>query len=270
MRTPRLAGLGIATMATAAIALAGCDSTSPSGSASAPASGAPTASASASLAPADPAAVDALTKATSQLGTTSFKMTATSGSGFKLTGAVDPAQSAGTAELSASGPNAELNIKTLLSGQDLYLQVPGFTKAGTWTHVDVARLPEGANVGLRPGQLDPVNTSKLLSSATDVRSTGPNAYAGTLDLTKAVGLAGVSQVTIDESGAQAQRVPFTATTDDQGRLSELTIEIPAVNGQAAQPLKVLYSDYGAPVTVTKPSAAEITEAPDSLYSSLGS
>ncbi|WP_250027510.1 hypothetical protein [Paractinoplanes maris] len=272
MRTPRLAGLGIATMATAAMALAGCDAGTPSGSASAPASaaGSAPASAPASASAADPAAVDALTKATSQLGTTSFKMTATSGAGFKLTGAVDPAQSVGTAELNASGPNAQLSIKTLLAGQDLYLQVPGFTKAGTWTHVDVARLPEGVNVGLRPGQLDPVNTSKLLSSATDVRSTGTGAYAGTLDLTKAVGLAGVSQVTIDESGAQAQKVPFTATTDDQGRLSELTIEIPAVNGQAAQPLKVLYSDYGVPVSVTKPTAAEVTEAPDSLYKSLGS
>ena len=270
MRTPRFAGLGIATMATAALALAGCDSTAPSGSASAPASAPATATASASIGAADPAAVEALTKATSQLGTTSFKMTATSGSGFKLTGAVDPAQGVGEAALNATGPNAELSIKTLLAGQDLYLQVPGFTKAGTWTHVDVARLPEGANVGLRPGQLDPVNTSKLLSSATDVRSTGANAYAGTLDLTKAVGLAGVSQVTIDESGAQAEKVPFTATTDDQGRLSELTIEIPAVNGQAAQPLKVLYSDYGAPVSVTKPAAAEVTEAPDSLYNSLGS
>ncbi|WP_250001990.1 hypothetical protein [Actinoplanes sp. M2I2] len=271
MRTPRLAGLGIATMATAAMAIAGCDSgtssgTAPSGAASAPVS----APASASVSAADPAAVEALTKATSQLGTTSFKLNATSGEGFKLTGAVDPAQGVGTAELSATGPNAQLNIKTLLAGQDLYLQVPGFTKAGTWTHVDVSRLPEGVNVGLRPGQLDPVNTSKLLSSSTDVRSTGPNAYAGTLDLTNAVGLAGVSQVTVDQTGAQAQKVPFTATTDDQGRLSEMTVEIPAVNGQAAQPLKVVYSDYGTPVSVAKPAAAEVTEAPDSLYKSLGS
>ena len=172
-------------------------------------------------------------------------------------------------DVAASGPNAQLTVKTLLVGQDLYLQVPGITKAGTWTHVDVSRLPEGANVGLRPGQIDPVNTSKLLGSATDVHSTGGNSYAGTLDLTKAVGLAGVSQVTVDQTGAQAQRVPFTAGLDSQGRLAELTVQVPAVGGQAAQPLDVLYSDYGAPVTVTKPAASEVTEAPDNLYSSLG-
>ncbi|MBM2621182.1 hypothetical protein JIG36_37340 [Actinoplanes sp. LDG1-06] len=262
--------MGLAAMATAAITLAGCGdggSAAPGASASAPGAGV-TASASGSAA--DPAAVEALTKATSQLGTTSFKVTASSGPGFKLTGQVDPAQGVGTADLAATGPNAEVSVKTLLAGQDLYLQVPGITKAGTWTHVDVARLPEGANVGLRPGQIDPVNTSNLLSSSTDVHATGGNAYAGTLDLTKAIGLAGVSQVTIDESGAQAQKVPFTAGLDDQGRLAELTVQIPAMNGQAAQPLEVLYSDYGVPVTVTKPAASEVTEAPDSLYTSLGS
>ncbi len=266
MRTPRLAGLGLATMATAALALTGCDGGGATSGASAPASADGSTPASASAA--DPAAVDALTKATSQLGTTSFKVTATSGTGFKLTGAVDPAQGLGSADLAASGPNAQLTVKTLLAGQDLYVQIPGVTKTGTWTHVDVSRLPEGVNLGLRPGQIDPVNTSKLLSSSTDVQSTGGNAYAGTLDLANAVGLAGVSQVTVDET--QAQKVPFTAGLDDQGRLAELTVQIPAVNGQAAQPLEVLYTDYGVPITVTKPAAAEVTEAPDSLYTSLGS
>src|SRR5690242_18436633 len=103
MRTPRLAGLGLATTATVALALAGCDGGgSTTSGASAPVSAGASAGASASAA--DPAAVEALTKATSQLGTTSFKVTATSGTGFKLTGAVDPAQSNGTAELTAKGP----------------------------------------------------------------------------------------------------------------------------------------------------------------------
>ena len=261
MRTPRLAGLGLATMAAAAFAAAGCDNGAITPSASAP----PPTSTASSASAADPAAVSALSKATALLGTTSFKVTATSGAGFKLTAAVDPPGGNGTAELSASGPNAEVGIKTLLIGQDLYAQVPGITKAGTWTHVDVSRLPEGANIGLRPGQLDPVGTANLLGTSTDVHATGGNSYAGTLDLTKAAGLAGLSQVTIDGYGAAASNVPFTAGLDAQGRLTELTVKLPQ-----GDPIEVLYSDYGAPVTVTKPAAAEITEAPDSFYSSLGS
>ena len=267
MRKPRLAGLGFAMIATAAFAVAGCDNggdATPSANAPAPST------AASSTGAADPAAVSALAAATAQLDSTSFKITATSGGGFKLTGAIDAPNGVGTAQVTASGPNAEIRVKTLLIDQDLYVQVPGITKAGTWTHVDGARLPAGANVGLRPEQIDPVNTANLLSSTTDVHSTGARSYAGTLDLTKAAGVAGLNQVTIDSYGDAAQNVPFTAGLDEQGRLSVLTIDLPAVNGQKAQPLEVLYTDYGAPVNAKRPAAGQITEAPDDLYDSLGS
>jgi hypothetical protein len=42
-----------------------------------------------------------------------------------------------------------------------------------------------------------------------------------------------------------------------------------VNGQQSQPLEVLYTDYGTPVTAERPAAAQITEAPDNLYTTLG-
>jgi hypothetical protein len=267
MRTPRLAGLGLVTLAAAALAVAGCDNGNASTSSTTGAPAPSTAASSASAA--DPAAVAALSAATAKLGTSSFKITATSGSGFKLTGAIDAPKGVGTAQLTASGPNAELNVKTLLLGQDLYVQIPGITKAGTWTHLDVSKLPAGANVGLRPGQIDPVNTADLLGSTTDVHATGANSYAGTLDVSKAVGLAGVDQATIDGYGSAAQNVPFTAGLDDQGRLSVLTIELPAVNGQKAQPIEVLYTDYDTTVNAQRPAASQITEAPDDLYKSLG-
>ena len=268
MRTPRLAGLGLASMAAVAFAVTGCaaDSGATPG-ASAPAADTPSASASAGNA--DPAAAAALATAAAKLGTTSFKVTMTSGPGFKMTGMMDAPNGTGTADLVATGPNTEITVKTLLVGQDLYLKVPGVTKGDTWTHVDVSRLPEGANVGLRPGQIDPANTAKLLTSTTDVRQVDPRSYQGTLDLTKAAGVAGVDPTLVKTWGAQAQNVPFTAGLDEQGRLSALTIQLPAVEGQQAQPLEVLYTDYGIKVTAQKPAAAEITEAPDSLYTSLG-
>jgi hypothetical protein len=267
MRTPRLAGLGLVTMATAALAVAGCDNGSSSATSTASAPAPSTAASSASAA--DPAAVSALSAATAKLGTSSFKITATSGAGFKLTGAIDAPKGVGTAELKASGTNAEINVKTLLIDQDLYVQIPGITKAGTWTHLDVSKLPAGADVGLKPGQIDPVNTANLLGSTTDVHSTGSNSYAGTLDISKAVGLAGVNQATIDGYGSAAQNVPFTAGLDAQGRLSELTIDLPAVNGQKAQPIDVLYTDYDTTVDAQRPAASQITEAPADLYKSFG-
>ncbi|MET0491703.1 MAG: hypothetical protein ABW000_01100 [Actinoplanes sp.] len=255
-------------MAAVALAVSGCaaDGDAAPG-ASAPATAAP--SASGDVGPADPAAAAALASATSALGTTSFKITVTSGPGLKLVGLMDAPNSTGTGTLTSSSQNTEIEVKTLIVGQDLYLQVPGITKGSTWTHVDVSRLPEGANVGLRPGQIDPANTSQLLTSTTDVQQVDSRSYKGTLDLTKAAGVAGVDQASIKTWGDQAQDVPFTAGLDEQGRLSALTIQLPAVSGQQSQPLEILYTDYGTKVDAKKPAASEITEAPDSLYSSLG-
>ena len=269
MRTPRLAGLGLASMAAVAFAVTGCTA----GKDATPSAGAPTAaetpSASAGAGNADPAAAASLATATAALGTSSFKITMTAGPGLKLTGLMDAPNGTGTADLTATGPNTEINVKTLLVGQDLYLKVPGVTKGTTWTHVDVSRLPEGANVGLRPGQIDPANTAQLLTSTTDVRQVDSRSYAGTVDLTKAAGVAGVDQTLVKTWGAQAQNVPFTAGLDEQGRLSALTIQLPAVEGQQAHPLEVLYTDYGITVDAQKPAATEVTEAPDGLYTSLG-
>ncbi|GLY03530.1 MULTISPECIES: hypothetical protein [Actinoplanes] len=270
MRTPRLAGLGLA-VATAAFAVAGCstDGTAEpatSTSAAGPSTGtgpAPSSSA------ADPEAVKALSNATAALGTTSFKLTTTAGAGFKLTAAIDAPNSKGTADISATGANTDLTVKSLLIGQDLYAQIPGITKDATWTHLDMSRLPDGANVGLRPGRIDPVATADLLGSSTDVHAAGVREYAGTVDLTSVTNVAGLDSVTIDGYGPAAQRVPFTAGLDDQGRLSVLTLRLPAVEGRQAEPIEALYTGYGDPVTAERPAASAIVEAPENVYTALG-
>jgi hypothetical protein len=268
MRTPRLAGLGLAA-ATAAFAVVGCTA---QGTPATSASSTPGTTSSSSVAPsssADPAAVKALSDAAAALGNTSFKMTMTSGPGFQLTANMDAPHGNGTAEMIAKGANTSLTVKTLLFGQDLYAQIPGITQGTTWTHLDMARLPDGASIGLKPGQVDPANTAQLLGATTDVQKSGEGSYSGTLDLTKAAGVAGINKVTIDGYGAEAQRVPFEALLDQEDRLQQLTLRLPAVDNREAQPLVIKYSDYGQPVTAERPAAAQITEAPDSVYQALG-
>jgi len=255
-------------MATVTFAAAGCSADDgatpgPSGAATS------TPSSAASSSAADPAAASALASATAALGTQSFKMTLTAGPGVKLEALIDAPGNKGTGTLNITGSNTDIKVKSLLVVQDLYVQVPGITKAGTWTHVDVSRLPAGANVGLRPGQIDPVNTQKVLTSTTDVQQVDSRSFKGTLDLTKVAGITGVDPSAVTTWGAAAKDVPFTAGLDDQGRLSALTIQLPAVNGQQAQPLDVLYTDYGTKVTAERPAAGDVLEAPDNLYTSLG-
>ncbi|GIF09850.1 hypothetical protein [Actinoplanes siamensis] len=265
MRTTRLTGIGLA-VASAAFAVAGCSTAdgtpATSASGSADVSAAPSSSA-------DPAAVRALSDAAAKLGNTSFKMTMTNGAGFDLTADVDPVKGNGNADLTAKGTNTSLTVKTLLLGQDLYARIPGVTTGDTWTHLDIARLPEGADIGLKPGQIDPANTAELLGATTDVRQAGEGSYGGTLDLTKAAGVAGISKVTVDGYGADAQRVPFEATLDQQDRLDTLTLRLPAVDNRETQPLVVKYSDYGQTVTAQQPPSGQISEAPDSVYQALG-
>ncbi len=265
MRTRRLAGLWLGVLATVALAVAGCSSDGGSSGTTATA----TPSSAPSSGAANPSASNALASAAAALDDTSFKITITSGPGVNLTGLIDAPNHKGTATLKLTGPNAEVRVKTLLVDQDLYVQVPGITKAGTWTHVDVSRLPEGANTGLRPGQVDPANTAKLLTSTTDVQQVDSRSYKGTLDLTKVAGVTGADQVTVQSWGASASQVPFTAGLDDQGRLSALTIQPPAVNGKTSPPIEVLYTDYGTTVDAQRPPASKITEAPANLYKSLG-
>jgi hypothetical protein len=269
MRTRRLTGSTLGVLTAVALTVSGCtaDGTATPASSASATGGTPSAPSSSGAA--DPAAAAALGQAASTLGTTSFKVTLTSGPGLRVTGLVDAPGGKGTAELVATGTSTEVTVKTLLVGQDLYVQVPGVTKAGTWTHVDVSRLPEGANIGLRPGQIDPANTARLLTSTTDVRQVDSRSYAGTLDLTQAAGLTGIDKVTIEGYGAAAQNVPFTAGLDEQGRLSALTIQLPPVNGQQSRPLEVLYTEYGVPVTAEMPPASTVVEAPDDLYKILG-
>ena len=255
-------------MATVTFAAAGCSADDgatpgPSGAATS------TPSSAASSSAADPAAASALASATAALGTQSFKMTLTAGPGVKLEALIDAPGNKGTGTLNITGSNTDIKVKSLLVVQDLYVQVPGITKADTWTHVDVSRLPAGANVGLRPGQIDPVNTQKVLTSTTDVQQVDSRSFKGTLDLTKVAGITGVDPSAVTTWGAAAKDVPFTAGLDDQGRLSALTIQLPAVNGQQAQPLDVLYTDYGTKVTAERPAAGDVLEAPDNLYTSLG-
>ena len=266
MRTPRLAGLGLGMMATVALAVAGCanDSALPSTGASADSPSTP-----ASSSAADPAAAAALAQATAALGTSSFKLTMTSGPGVRLTGLIDAPNSKGTATLNVTGSNTDIEVKSLLVAQDLYVQIPGVTKAGTWTHLDVSRLSDGAVVGLRPGQIDPVNTSKVLTSTTDVQQVDAKSFKGTLDLTKVAGITGVDPSMVTMWGAAAKNVPFTAGLDDQGRLSVLTIQLPAAGGEQAQSLDVQYTDYGSPITAERPAASEVIEAPADVYSTLG-
>jgi hypothetical protein len=158
-----------------------------------------------------------------------------------------------------------------LVAKDLYLMLgkgvlPGV--GGSWLHIDGARLPNGNQFGLRPGEKDPAGTAQLLQTATDVRRGATGVYTGTLDLSKVDQAKGsIALQALSQLGEDAKRVPFQASVDGQGRLTELKLTL--VLQGSSRDLVTRYSDFGTPVEVPTPATSAVTEAPDAVYGLLG-
>jgi hypothetical protein len=110
---------------------------------------------------------------------------------------------------------------------------------------------------------DPAGLKGLSAAMTAATPTGGGAYTGKLNLTEAP--AGVSRgllpATAEQlrgNGGVSQSVPYSASVDPQGYLTSLTVTLPTYASTAE------FSDFGKPVEVEKPGAAEVTEVPDGV------
>ena len=207
----------------------------------------------------------ALAAAAQKLGEDSLRFEMGMGGAVSASGEADP--QAGNARMSmdlgALGGGDKMELRKV--GDDIYLKFGG---AGgllggrsdkEWMHADAAAFPAG--------------TKKMITAMTAVERAGANGYRGSLDLAKSPtynkkgSLSGLAGNTL---------VPFTAATDDQGRLVELTLDMSALgasSGAGAVPgggkMKTTYSDFGTEVSVAAPPAAAVQEMPSELASMLG-
>ncbi|MEH0938917.1 hypothetical protein [Micromonospora psammae] len=256
--------------------LAACNST---GTGEAGASASPTVSGSAapgSAAPSD--AKQALLNSTREISNGNFRFTM-SGAGSTAQGQVhEPSQSA-EMRVAIGDPSSDLMmkldlihfkpdswVKLELSGQAAG-SIPGANKLalGKYQHLDQTRIKGNKSLGFDFDKVDPAGSEVLTQGITEVRQTGEGSYAGTLDVSKAADAGSVDPSVITALGAQAKSVPFTAKLDPQGRLSEMVVQIPAAGQNAAQEVKITYSDYGSAAAAQKPPADQVVEAPKEFY-----
>jgi hypothetical protein len=215
-------------------------------------------------APVASAAMSELTAAAQKLNDSTVTVTVES-TGLSSTGNLDPQADQATSTMRFSGQGTSSTIEIRAIGEDVYLKATGMPNVdpAKWLHLDVARLA-GTSFDILP-EGDAAGAGRFIENMADVQSTGDGAYSGMLDLTKVSGRAGVS---IDLLGGKGDAVPFTATVDDQDRLTALTIDLSGIDAQLGT-LKTTYSGFGTPVTVAAPTAAETVEAPASLLQILG-
>jgi len=260
MKTRRVA---IASAALAAIiGLTGCGPKSESSADSAPAAGS---SASALAAPSSE-----FEAAVARIGDTPVKLKMTMLGGIGVTGAVDA--KARKAELTTKmGTTGSMVVRQV--GTDLYVKASGQLaslvggSSGKWMHTDTSKV--GASSALNLANSDPEATAKMLTESTDVQKTGDHSFAGKVDFTQSPTFKS-GGAAADASGltGKLKAVPFTARTDDQGRLVNLTFDLESLAPGVGK-MTTEYSGFGTPVDVQAPPSSQVVPMPEKFRRAMG-
>jgi len=218
---------------------------------------------------------DALTNALATLRTTGYDATLTLPTqGATSRTSVDYANTAATQAISIGIGNRSWNEAFTQIGSDLWLKAdfgPGNQNLNIdktkWYKLDASKLtpeetPFDVSGGERPRATRPLawplGIGAVFASATNVTRTDATHLAGLVDLTKATGPGAPGKSSVTDAA-----VPFTATLDGHGRLTELKI-----TGTAEVfNLDITFSNYGSPTPIAAP-AADVLPAPEGLYQAL--
>jgi len=201
-------------------------------------------------------ALDAFTAAVQKLNDDTVHVTMTM-TGVKASGDIDPIPKKASMVVRLSYGGQDMKVNVVMVGDNLYLKVSGLPSLpDKWLHLDASQVGEGSPLGMLSKD-DPTGANNLIETVVNVRRAGERGFNGTLDLTKS---ATADEKTLDVLGDKAKAVPFTATVDDQGRLTSTVVDLDAVNSALGK-VETTYSDFGASVTVEKPAADETVEAP---------
>jgi len=258
LRNRRLAIAGLALVT--AVGLSGCGPADKS----ATGSGAPAGSAAATEAAENQTPTKELAAAATKLGEQSMRIDMDMAGAMTMSGKADP--KAGVAEMSMSlgalGGDTKVELRKV--GNDMFMKFGGemgksLTKDSTkpWMHLDASKIADGSNFNISPD--DPGGTKAMLTAMTGVEKTGDHGFKGTLDLTKMPQY----KKSLEALGDKATKVPFTATSDAEGRLTEMTLDMSGL-GAGSGKVKTTYSDFGTPVSVEAPPASQVAELPKEL------
>ncbi|GAA2642576.1 hypothetical protein GCM10010399_90670 [Dactylosporangium fulvum] len=175
----------------------------------------------------------------------------------------------------STDPDAKFTMEVLLIEPDAYVKMdmgelaklPGMQALNgkTWMHVDRSKIKDAKSLVLGANETDMLDLKALLQSAQSVQQAGDRKYGGTLDLAKGENSPMTDEDVVKALGDKAASVPFTATLDAEGHLTELLIDVPAAGDKKAHQLKLTVNQYGTATVPAKPTGKAVIEAPADTY-----
>lgn len=201
-----------------------------------------------------------------------------SGGAFNAAGKVHAASR--SAEISvASGDPASLDpvleVHMIFVDTDVWAVVersslsatamPTSPGAGKYHRIDRSRVKGVKQLEFDFDHVDLAGSEALTKAITEARQTADRLYEGTIDATRVTDSNLLDAQVVKALAGRATAVPFSAKLDDQGRLLELGLEVPAAGDTPAQFLLVTYAEYGTTPATEKPPADEVVEASEDFY-----
>jgi hypothetical protein len=166
---------------------------------------------------------------------------------------------AGLADMDTSNPEMKKMVDGLRQMAEMF-------SGKYWMQMDRSKVT-GREFNLDVSDGDITGLTELLSKAT-VTKGDAKTITGTLDATTIDDNDGmVDTDDIKAMGAAAKSLPYTATLDEQGRLSDVTIDVPKAGDTPAGTWTFAVTGYGAQKAQQKPSG-QIRKTPASAYEML--
>lgn len=191
-------------------------------------------------------------------------------------GVIDPADKIAelVGVLHFTGPSYTETTTTLLSTDRSWLKVkdvpaepPGLEPMPKkWMALDSKKIKSADGKPFVYGaESDPGYTNEVFENAGEANQTSTGHFAGVTDLsgTKADHVLTAAQ--LKALGAKAAHLSFTATLDNQGRLTTTTVQLPAAGKTKATKIVITYDRYGVVAKPKLPTAAETIKAPSYIY-----
>lgn len=277
MRTVRGPLAGVVVLTTLSLAMAGCSGESkdkaPQGGSTAGAvtgTGSSSGDAAPAAVPTDPK--QALAASTKGLVEGNFSFTVV-GHEQKGSGVTHKPSNSAKASMTFGDSEFTMNMDMLYVAPDMWtknkIKAPELPEvqegeSGLWQHIDPAKAKNIPELQFNWETSDLIGGQMIMKNVVTAKQEGSGRYTGTTDLST-VKSPVIDSDLLAELGAKAKSVPFTAALDGQGRLSTLTLKMPASEDVPAADLTVTYSGYGAATATAKPPANQTEEATAETY-----